>query len=608
MKTRVQELLQIGDQLYSKRFPLLTLWQSFAENFYPLRADMTRSRYISEEFASYLMTGRPVLAHRELANALSSILRPRGMQWFQPKTAFEEINEDQACKVWLERAGATMRRVMYDRASQFTRATKEGDADYILFGQCVIEPRLNAQRTGLLYRTWHLRDCVWAENAELAIDQIHRKWKLEARALARLYPDTVSPEVKTRAEKDPFTEINCRVIVLPADEYDCCGKDDASTSPDPSRSAQDGTPRGRGGNAFIQIVIDEDHQTILEETPRPELGYVIPRWITIGGFSQYAYSPTAIVALPDARMLQQMTLTLIEIGQKIVDPPMIAVGDAIQGGTNLYAGAINWVDPDYDERTGEVLRPITLNGEGLQWGTEYVDKIELKSTKPPPDTATPEQVAAWRTEHGLPESAAAYVDGLELGDGTVTGEAEKALLASFAEQAMEGHWTAAQYNQAVGWYFDLQDRMAAQRDHTDGTFKHEASAELMREWGHDYAVNRNAIAQFFDRNFPADFKDALLTARLPDGSVLANHPTFNRAILDVAKTINPSSTMLPNASGGGLSNVESRIAEIEGKYMRATHGSDPWKSYWTGEAGARMQQEYRGLLASREQGRRGRTG
>src|SRR5277367_1309581 len=85
MKTRVHELMRIGDALYSKRFPLLTLWQSFAENFYPIRADMTRARYISEEFASYLMTGRPVLAHRELANALSSILRPRGMQWFAPK-------------------------------------------------------------------------------------------------------------------------------------------------------------------------------------------------------------------------------------------------------------------------------------------------------------------------------------------------------------------------------------------------------------------------------------------------------------------------------------------------------------------------------------------
>ena len=377
MKTRVQELLQIGDQLYTKRFPLLTLWQSFAENFYPIRADMTRVRYISEEFASYLMTGRPVLAHRELANALSSILRPRGMQWFQPKTAIDAINEDQACKRWLENAGTVMRRAMYDRASQFTRATKEGDADYILFGQCVIEPRVNAQRTGLLYRTWHLRDCVWAENAELAIDQFHRKWKLDARALCRLYPDTVAPEVKIRAEKDPFTDINCRVVVLPADEYDCCGRgtDDGISGPESADGGNADRDR-RGPHDFIQIVIDEDHQTILEETPRPDLGYVIPRWITIGGFSQYAYSPTAIVALPDARMLQQMTLTLIEIGQKIVDPPMIAVGDAIQGGTNLYAGAINWVDPDYDERTGEVLRPITLNGEGLQWGTEYVDKIE----------------------------------------------------------------------------------------------------------------------------------------------------------------------------------------------------------------------------------------
>jgi Bacteriophage head to tail connecting protein len=364
MKTRVQELMKSGDQLYSKRFPLLTLWQSFAENFYPIRADMTRARYISEEFASYLMTGRPVLAHRELANALSSILRPRDMRWFEARTGDEAINQDRACKEWLERAGAAMRRVMYDRASQFTRATKEGDADYILFGQCVIEPRINARGTGMLYRTWHLRDCVWAENADLVIDQFHRKWKLDARSLARLFPDAVAPDVKTKAEKDPFTEINCRVIVLPADEYDSYGKD------------EDDAPRERLGHPFVQIVVDEDHQTILEEIPQPDLGYVIPRWITIGGFSQYAYSPTAIVALPDARMLQQMTLTLIEIGQKIVDPPMIAVGDAIQGGTNLYAGAINWVDPDYDERTGEVLRPITVNGEGLQWGTEYEQRIE----------------------------------------------------------------------------------------------------------------------------------------------------------------------------------------------------------------------------------------
>jgi hypothetical protein len=130
----------------------------------------------------------------------------------------------------------------------------------------------------------------------------------------------------------------------------------------------------------------------------------------------------------------------------------------------------------------------------------------------------------------------------------------------------------------------------------------------MREWGHDYAANRNAIAQFFDRSFPEDFRDALLTARLPGGQILANHPTFNKTILDVAKSTNPSGVMLPNTSGGSLSNVESRIAEIEGKYMRAPHGSDLWKSYWAGDSGARMQQEYRGLLATRERARSGGAG
>src|SRR5258708_24982155 len=139
MKARVQELLQLGDQLYSKRFPLLTLWQSFAENFYPVRADMTRSRYISEEFASYLMTGRPVLAHRELSNALSSILRPRRMDWFQPRTAIDSVNEDRACKEWLDRAGATMRRGVDDGPPHFTPPTKEAEAHSTLFRASAVE-------------------------------------------------------------------------------------------------------------------------------------------------------------------------------------------------------------------------------------------------------------------------------------------------------------------------------------------------------------------------------------------------------------------------------------------------------------------------------------
>jgi hypothetical protein len=239
--------------------------------------------------------------------------------------------------------------------------------------------------------------------------------------------------------------------------------------------------------------------------------------------------------------------------------------------------------------------------------TSKLSSGEIKMMKPPTADATPDQIAAWRAEHGLPENAEAYVQGLRLADGTVTGAAEQPLLAAFAEQAMKSNWTGEQFNQAVGWYFALQDRLLAGRQIQDAELKEKATRDLMREWGSDYTANRNAVAQFLDRSFPHQFKIDLLNARLPDGRALANDPSFVRAILELAKTVNPAGPLLPNASGASLSSAESRIAEIEAKYMRAAYGSDSWKTYWSGESGTRMQQEYRGLLAAREQVRRERA-
>jgi hypothetical protein len=235
--------------------------------------------------------------------------------------------------------------------------------------------------------------------------------------------------------------------------------------------------------------------------------------------------------------------------------------------------------------------------------TSKLSAGELRAVRAPAADATPEQVAGWRTAHGLPENAEGYVSGLSLGDGMLAGEANRPLLLSFAQAALAGNWSGEQYSQAVRWYFASQDRLLAERQRVDGEFKHTAARELAREWGNDYDVNRATVAQFCDRHFAQNLKIDLLNARLPDGSLLSNHPGFNRAILAVARTVDPRGTQLPNASGAGVSSVESRIVEIEGKHMRAPHGSDSWKSYWTGESGARMQQEYRGLLAAREQAR-----
>lgn len=357
MKSRVKDIVEIGDRLFSTRGSLHSLWQEMALNFYPERADFTTNRSLGAEFAEHLMTGNPSLARRDLANSLSSMLRPRGQPWFYARTKDESINKDQTSRMWLDRASDIQRNIMYDAKSRFIRATKEGDNDFATFGQCAISVDLRRARDGLLYRCWHLRDVAWSENAELEVDQVHHNWKIAARDLIALYPDKVPATVRTAAEKEPFKEIKCRRVILPAEQYDLEKKSNRRALP------------------YVCLLVDTENQVLLEEGPVKRINYAIPRWQTVSG-SQYAHSPASVIALPDARLLQQITLTLLEAGQKVVDPPLIATREMISGGVNTFAGGITWVDAEYDERLGEVLRPMTTDAKGLNWGVDREERIQ----------------------------------------------------------------------------------------------------------------------------------------------------------------------------------------------------------------------------------------
>lgn len=351
MHERAKELIRQGDNLFEKRGSLVSLWQEMADNFYPERADFTNSRSLGSEFADHLMTSYPVLARRDLGNAFNGMLRPRSKDWF--KLAVREENSvDTYGNRWLEYASGVMRKAMYDRKSLFTRATKEGDHDFATFGQTVVSVEPSRDLTHLLYRCWHLRDVAWCENENGVIDTVYRKWKPAARTLMSLFKD-VHQSVKDKLEKDPYCEINCMHVVIPSESY--AGEKKYKTP-------------------FVSLYVDVDNQHIMEEVGSKRLRYVIPRWQTVSG-SQYAYSPATIVALPDARLIQSMTLTLLEAGEKAVSPPMIAVKEAIRSDVALYAGGITYADASYDERLGEVLRPLSTDRSGIPFGIELRNDV-----------------------------------------------------------------------------------------------------------------------------------------------------------------------------------------------------------------------------------------
>lgn len=353
-----KELRNQADHLHGKRSTLLMQWQDMALNFYPQRADFTYQRTLGMEQVTDLMSSWPLLCARELSDQIGQMLRPTAKQWFESGLANGEKVDTEGLR-WLQMADGAMRRAMYDPASQFTRATKEGDNDYATFGQCVITVGLSKKRDSLLYRCHHLRDCVWMEDEDGKLCFFARKWKPTVRDLMRLFPGSVHPDVVLQAQgtnPNPFAEIQCYQIVVAADLFE-------------GEYVYDGAMQGKSKCPWVSLYYDCDNEHVMEAVPQWTKGVIVPRWQTVSG-SQYAFSPAAVVALPEARLLQSMTYTLLEAGEKATSPPMIATGDVVRGDVDVRPGGITIVDREYDERLGEALRPITQDLRGMPIGIE----------------------------------------------------------------------------------------------------------------------------------------------------------------------------------------------------------------------------------------------
>lgn len=350
MNSDLKELVARSEYLLGKKTDINTLWQTIADNFYVERATFTVTRSLGTEFADHLMTSQPLMMRRELGNQFSGLLRPTSKDWFH--VIVEGTAKDLEVRRWLAWATGVQKRAMYDLDASFVRATKEGDHDFAAFGQCAISVELNPDRDGLLYRCWHLRDMAWCEGANRQVNTVVRRWKPTAYDLKNTFKN-VHQKVLDACAKDPYQEFNVRHIVVPADQY--AGERKWKTK-------------------FVSVFVDVDNMHCLEEVGSHTMPYVIPRWQTVSD-SQYSYSPATVCALPDARLLQAMTLTLLEAGEKAVNPPMVGVQTALRSDLQIFPGGFTAVDAAYDERLGEVLRPLGQDKSGLPFGIEVRDDI-----------------------------------------------------------------------------------------------------------------------------------------------------------------------------------------------------------------------------------------
>lgn len=195
--------------------------------------------------------------------------------------------------------------------------------------------------------------------------------------------------------------------------------------------------------------------------------------------------------------------------------------------------------------------------------------------------ATPEQVSAWRKDNGIPEKAEDYL--ATLPKGLVIGDADKPLIDGFLARVHGKNADPAVVAEAVGWYYEQQEQMAADIAKADKA--HEtAGVDLLRdEWGPEYRANINSVKAFFDTAGTTEdgtaLSELLIHARLPNGKKLMNEPAALRWMARLANEANPAGFVSPN---DGATQLESVEKELEG--LRAKMRTPAWAADAKGQA------------------------
>ena len=336
---RASRLSDMAASAFTAKKPLDSFWQETAVLHFPEHADFTNEKS-DDSFASDLYDSTPALFRRDFGNYLGSVLRPKGREWFKARCRDTDIDEMTDARAWIEKRDNRLRGLLYDHDSQFISAMMLADHQYVTFGNSVSSAEPRSSRDGLLFRTWHLRDCAWLENTDGVVDTMFRRFKIRISQLCAKKDWEVPQKIRDRLEKEPNEKVSCLHVSMPSDAY----------------YLDERPPQKR---AWVSIYICEETRDILKEEMLDEFRYAVSRWFRLAN-SPYAISPCAVISLPDARTLQSMTWSIMQAGELAVEPSMVGQSEVVLGPVNLFPGGITWIDKNYDERTGDALKPINM--------------------------------------------------------------------------------------------------------------------------------------------------------------------------------------------------------------------------------------------------------
>ncbi len=240
-----------------------------------------------------------------------------------------------------------------------------------------------------------------------------------------------------------------------------------------------------------------------------------------------------------------------------------------------------------DQKEQERLARFASPADLYKQNRELEKKLSSGGLKPVlAKDATPEDVAAYRKAHGIPEAADKY----DLSDVKVP-EHDKEFMDGILKAAHDAHQTPAQIKPVIKAFFDLAAKSKEKMAELDSQVGKAAEDELRNEWGQDYRRHTNLINGLMDLTGDPKLNEALMNGRLADGTLVKHSVPMQKFLLQLALINNPAGVVVPSHNGNPMQGLDDEIGKIE-KTMRTDR-----KTY---DRDTKMQERLRELYGARE--------
>jgi hypothetical protein len=310
-------------------------WREIAERILP-RSDVFRiKRVAGEKHTEKVFDATAGLALERFAAAMESMLTPRTQRWHKLRVPDEGLNEDYEIREYLDAVTGMLFDARYSPRANFASQANEAYMSLGAFGTgaMFIDDSLGR---GIRYRSVHLSELFIAENHQGIVDTVFRKFEMTVRQMAQRFgTDALSEAQRKALETNPDQAFDVIHAVMPRDEMEY-GRNDFRGMP------------------WSSCYVNCEGREILDEGGYRAFPYAVGRYVTAPR-EVYGRSP-AMTVLPDIKMLNEMSKTVIRAAHKMVDPPLLLQDDGILQAFDLRPGALNY--GGVDEQGRQLVHPL----------------------------------------------------------------------------------------------------------------------------------------------------------------------------------------------------------------------------------------------------------